>query len=172
MSMKGRVLGLPILFAFFLVMGTSVFTAPNAVQAAGETDAEYIVKSGDSLGKISQAFYGSQAQYKKILDANRELIGDGNLIYPGQKLRIPAAASAEADWRYHDIVDVAFVQQYAKLPQPENVMIIDSRPKQAKDDNGYIPTAVSIPDSQFDKMTDKLPQDKNTLLIFYCQGPT
>ena len=30
--------------------------------------------------------------------------------------------------------------------------------------------AVSIPDSQFDKMTDKLPADKDALLIFYCGG--
>jgi rhodanese-related sulfurtransferase len=51
-------------------------------------------------------------------------------------------------------------------------MIIDSRPYQPKYVNGHIPAAVSIPDSQFDKMTDKLPQDKNTLLIFYCEGPT
>jgi hypothetical protein len=32
--------------------------------------------------------------------------------------------------------------------------------------------AVSIPDSQFAKMTDELPKDKAALLIFYCGGPT
>ena len=84
------------------------------------------------------------------------------------------AKTAEKDtsWMYHDIVDVKFVQQYVKMPQPKDVMIIDSRPKKPKYDKGYIPTAVSIPDSQFAKMTDKLPKDKDTLLIFYCQGPT
>ena len=51
-------------------------------------------------------------------------------------------------------------------------MIIDSRPKRAKYDKGYIVTAISIPDTQFDKMVDQLPQKKDTLLIFYCQGPT
>ena len=83
-----------------------------------------------------------------------------------------AVEPAQADWRFHDIVDVAFVQQYAKVPQPQGAMIIDSRPYQPKYANGHIPTAVSIPDSQFDKLTDKLPADKNTLLIFYCGGPT
>ena len=83
-----------------------------------------------------------------------------------------AAEPAKADWLFHDITDVTLVQQYAKVPQPEGAMIIDSRPYQPKYVNGHIPTAVSIPDSQFDKMTDKLPQDKNTLLIFYCGGPT
>ena len=83
-----------------------------------------------------------------------------------------AKAGESTDWKFHDIVDVAFVQQYAKLPLTEEVMIIDSRPYKPKYAKGHIPTAVSIPDSQFDKMTDQLPADKNALLIFYCQGPT
>jgi 3-mercaptopyruvate sulfurtransferase SseA len=82
------------------------------------------------------------------------------------------AEPAKADWQFHDIVDVAFVQPYATVPQPEGVMIIDSRPYKPKYANGHIPGAISIPDSQFDKMTDKLPEDKNALLIFYCGGPT
>ena len=53
----------------------------------------------------------------------------------------------------------------------DGVMIIDSRPYKPKYVNGHIPTAVNIPFSQFDKMVDKLPEDKTTLLIFYCGGP-
>ncbi len=81
-------------------------------------------------------------------------------------------AKEDTSWMYHDIVDVKFVQQYVQMPKPKDVMIIDSRPKKAKFDKGYIPTAVNIPDSQFEKMADLLPKDKNSLLIFYCQGPT
>ena len=83
-----------------------------------------------------------------------------------------AAEPVKPDWLFEDIADLALVQQYAKVPQPEGALIIDSRPYKPKYVNGHIPAAVSIPDSQFDKMTDKLPQDKNTLLIFYCEGPT
>jgi hypothetical protein len=84
-----------------------------------------------------------------------------------------APAKTEApDWRFHDIVDVAFVQQHVKVPMTQDVMLIDARPKRAKYDKGHIPMAVSIPDSKFDKMTDKLPKDKTALLIFYCGGPT
>ncbi len=83
----------------------------------------------------------------------------------------PAKAEAAA-WKFHDIVDVKFVQQYAKIPRPEKSLIIDSRPKRPKFDKGYIPAAVSIPDSKFAKMTDQLPADKSAVLIFYCQGPT
>lgn len=78
--------------------------------------------------------------------------------------------AADTSWRFNDIVEVAFVQQYAKVPMAKNVMIIDSRPKRVKYDKGHIPMAVSIPDSQFAKMTDKLPEDKSALLIFYCGG--
>ncbi len=78
--------------------------------------------------------------------------------------------TVQPDWRFHDIVDVGFVAQYAKVPLAEDVMIIDARPKRAKFDKGHIPMAVSIPDSRFDKMTDKLPKDKHALLIYYCGG--
>ena len=33
-----------------------------------------------------------------------------------------------------------------------------------------MPGAISIPDSQFKKLTAKLPQDKNKPLVFYCGG--
>ena len=83
-----------------------------------------------------------------------------------------AEEKATQDWKFHDIVDVEFVQKYVKVPMPEDVMVIDSRPKRSKYDKGHIPLAVNIPDTKFDKMTDKLPENKNTLLIFYCGGPT
>ncbi|NMG28518.1 rhodanese-like domain-containing protein [Aromatoleum evansii] len=81
----------------------------------------------------------------------------------------PAAAEAKAGW-YSRIVDADFVARYAVLPKPDGVQIIDSRPTARKYDPGHIPTALSLPDSQFDKLADKLPQDKATLLIFYCDG--
>ena len=83
-----------------------------------------------------------------------------------------AKTDKQVDWKFHSIVDVDFVMEQVKVPMPEGVMIIDARPKRAKYDKGHIPMAVNIPDSQFDKMTAKLPADKNALLIFYCQGPT
>jgi hypothetical protein len=93
--------------------------------------------------------------------------------YAGRAMAAEAAKDSKGeDWKYHTIVDVKFVMQYAVMPQPKNVMIVDVRPKQPKFDNGYIPTAINIPMSKFDEMTDKLPPDKNALLIFYCEGPT
>lgn len=84
-----------------------------------------------------------------------------------------AAQTAEKpDWKFHSIVDEAFVQTSAVMPPPKGVMIIDSRPYKPKYVNGYIPTAINLPDSQFEELKGKLPEDKNALLIFYCDGPT
>ena len=51
----------------------------------------YIIKSGDTLSAIAQHFYKDASKYPKIFDANREVIKDANLIFPGQKIRIPPA---------------------------------------------------------------------------------
>jgi len=98
------------------------------------------------------------------------LVGFGCATAP--KTPEATAAAEDTSWKFHSIVDTAFVQQYAKVPVPADTMIIDSRPKRPKFDKGYIPSAVSIPDSQFDKMIGMLPENKEALLIFYCQGPT
>ncbi|MDJ0668511.1 MAG: rhodanese-like domain-containing protein [Desulfobacterales bacterium] len=81
-----------------------------------------------------------------------------------------ATAEADTSWQYPQIVDAAFVGQYAKVPMPEDAMIIDSRPHKPKYVKGHIPMAVSMPYTQFDKLTHLLPENKDTLLIFYCGG--
>jgi nucleoid-associated protein YgaU len=56
----------------------------------------YEVKSGDTLSKISKQFYGDANKYNVIFEANRPMLKDADEIYPGQRLRIPAAAGATA----------------------------------------------------------------------------
>lgn len=61
------------------------FTAPQT-----EEEVEYyVVNPGDSLSKIAKNFYGNAMKYPEIFEANKEVIKDPDLIYPGQKLRIP-----------------------------------------------------------------------------------
>jgi len=79
---------------------------------------------------------------------------------------------AKPTWVFHDIVDVEFVKANRSVPMPKNVMLVDSRPYKGKYVKGHIPGAINIPFSQFDKNIDKLPKDKDSILIFYCQGPT
>lgn len=49
----------------------------------------YTIVSGDSLSKIARKYYGNAMDYPKLFEANREVIKDADLIYPGQKIRIP-----------------------------------------------------------------------------------
>ena len=64
-------------------------------------------------------------------------------------------------------VSPAFVKKQLDAKAP--ITLIDSRPKARKYDKGHVPGAISIPDSEFDKLTDKLPTDKTASLIFYCE---
>jgi rhodanese-related sulfurtransferase len=82
-----------------------------------------------------------------------------------------AESAAKPDWFFTDIVDISFVKQHVQVPMAENIMLIDSRPKRAKYDLGHIPMAISIPDMEFDENAGKLPNNKENLLIFYCEGP-
>jgi len=79
------------------------------------------------------------------------------------------ATDVKKGW-YRNIVEYAYVAEFAVIPKKKGVAIIDARPTARKYDKGHIPGAVSIPDRTFDKMTDLLPEDKSTQLIFYCGG--
>ncbi len=47
------------------------------------------VKSGETLSRIAQQYYGDARLYPRIFDANRDVLKDPNMIRVGQKLRIP-----------------------------------------------------------------------------------
>ncbi len=49
----------------------------------------YTIQRGDSLSKIAKKYYGNAMKYPVIFEANREVIKDPDLIYPGQVIRIP-----------------------------------------------------------------------------------
>lgn len=89
---------------------------------------------------------------------------------------VPPVAAAEVqdvqpkDGWYKNLVDFEFMKQQVEIPPKPGVAIIDARPAARKYDVGHIPGAINIPETQFDKHVDKLPADKNTLLIFYCEG--
>ncbi|MBN2699488.1 MAG: peptidoglycan-binding protein LysM [Bacteroidales bacterium] len=49
----------------------------------------YTVKKGDYLSKIAKQVYGNANKYNIIFEANKPMLKDPNLIYPGQVLVIP-----------------------------------------------------------------------------------
>lgn len=60
--------------------------APAGPSAGGRT---YTVKAGDSLSKIAKREYGDASQWKRIHEANKDLIKNPDLIHPGQTLKLP-----------------------------------------------------------------------------------
>jgi nucleoid-associated protein YgaU len=60
----------------------------HAPPQSGKVD-YYVIQQGDTLSAVAKKFLGNANDYPKIFEANREVIKDPNLIYPGQKIRIP-----------------------------------------------------------------------------------
>ena len=61
---------------------------PTGTVGLGKT---YVVVQGDSLSKIARREYGDANKWRTIFEANKDLINDPDLIYPGQELTIPGA---------------------------------------------------------------------------------
>ena len=57
--------------------------------APGQRVEYYVIQKGDTLSKIAKQYLANAMDYPKIFEANREVIKDPDLIYAGQKIRIP-----------------------------------------------------------------------------------
>jgi len=67
------------------------------------------------------------------------------------------------------LVSISEVTVRELIDGKANAVIVDARPARVFAE-GAVPTAVNIPDTFFDKMTNKLPTAKDTPLVFYCGG--
>lgn len=54
-----------------------------------EVPKSYVVKSGDTLSKISEKFYGTANRWNDIFQANRDILTSARFLREGQKLLIP-----------------------------------------------------------------------------------
>lgn len=79
---------------FSNVQGGGSSTAPAPATAEPKVEdatRTYTVVKGDSLSRIAKQHYGNANKWRRIYEANRDVIKDPDLIYPGQSLRIPEA---------------------------------------------------------------------------------
>ena len=71
-----------------VVAGSS--SAPETTAASAPAAGRiYVVVKGDTLSQIAEREYGDASRWREIYQANRATIKNPNLIYPGQKLRLP-----------------------------------------------------------------------------------
>jgi nucleoid-associated protein YgaU len=61
-------------------------TEPTNITPTGKT---YTVVKGDSLSRIAKREYGDAGKWRRIFEANKDVIENPDLIEPGQDLIIP-----------------------------------------------------------------------------------
>ena len=63
--------------------------ASSTAQETGAAYKSYTIQSGDSLSKIAKREYGDANDWRRIFEANQDVIKDADKIYPGQVIKIP-----------------------------------------------------------------------------------
>lgn len=64
-------------------------TGDGKAEDRGDRPESYVVQEGDSLYKIARRFYGKEAEWKKIRDANKATISTDGRVKAGQTIVLP-----------------------------------------------------------------------------------
>ena len=64
---------------------------PSSVDLDPTKPRTYTVAKGDSLSKIAKALMGDAQKWRALYEANKDIIKNPDLIYPGQVLKIPVS---------------------------------------------------------------------------------
>src|SRR5690349_16515322 len=100
MAIAGALIAAPAAHAATRVPARATATAVRAVTDAlvvhHEPARRYTVKPGDTLSSIAQRFYGSSARWNWLFQANRSVIKNPDMIFPGQVLSVPSKPPARA----------------------------------------------------------------------------
>jgi LysM repeat protein len=69
--------------------GSTLAAVTDALVIHHEPTRRYTVRPGDTLSSIAQRFYGHAADWHWVYQANRSVVHDADMIFPGQVLTIP-----------------------------------------------------------------------------------
>lgn len=77
--------------AMVLALSLCVGLAVPTFAASGKEDSTvtHMVSRGDNLSKLAQIYYGNRFEWKRIYEANKDIVKNPNLIFVGQELVIP-----------------------------------------------------------------------------------
>jgi nucleoid-associated protein YgaU len=64
-------------------------TAPDKEVPLTGSGRIYTVVEGDSLSRIAKRELGDAGRWREIFEANSDIVKNPDLIFPGQKLRLP-----------------------------------------------------------------------------------
>ncbi len=105
-----------------------------------------------------EALKGTPAMRVHYKQVGKDKVATEIVVKP--KIKVPDDQLMQVE----ELVDLV-----AKGPENGGYTLFDSRPPTGYS-KGHIPTAVSLPFAKMTEMEDKLPKDKNRLIIFYCEG--
>lgn len=135
----------------------------------GIDSAKEIVRFDEKTLKVVDADEVRKVEHLRDVRSNHE----ARIAYverDGQKWATEVRFKGPVKVAKEDLVDYAFVRKLVDQGGG-NFMLIDSRPL-PRFQQGTIPGAVNVPYPAWDKFVNRLPADKNTLLVFFCQGVT
>ena len=69
--------------------GGTLSAVTDALVVHHEPTRRYTVRPGDTLSSIAQRFYGHAADWRLLYQANRSVVHDPDMIFPGEVLKIP-----------------------------------------------------------------------------------
>jgi LysM repeat protein len=95
----------------FATRTVAITAAKPARHTTVAKNSYYRVRSGDSLSKIADQYYQNADDWQYLYHENDTTLSDPNLIYPGQRLLIPATVPAQ-----YSLSD--YVPRHAKPVQP------------------------------------------------------
>jgi hypothetical protein len=126
--------------------------------------AAWLVKFDDDTKLIGTEKFSKIPKEKEIAVSYVEK--DGGPYAASVSVKPPAKLPEEKLIKVDELAELVEVG-----PEKGNFLLVDSRPA-PRYHEGHLPGAISIYDAEFDKMTDKLPKEKDALVVFYCAGVT
>ncbi len=140
---------------------TSVSKKPGIIQLQ-IGPATWLVKYDDNTKLVGAEKFSEIPKEKEIAiiftERNGELYANSLSVKPPAK--VPEEKLIKVD---------AVAKLVESGPEKGNFTLVDSRPA-PRFNEGHIPGALSLYDADFDKSIEKLPGEKDRLLIFYCAG--
>jgi len=150
-------------------------TLRGFMKAGSQTDNSFAVQVDKETWEVS---YDASTKMAKNLTSAKELADDRIVMVKikeeGGKT-VATSLTYKTPYKYSDPAHVAEVSDVAALlkkdPKKANYVILDVRGVGYYQE-GHLPGAVVIPNYRFSKYMDRLPKDKNTQIVTYCNGYT
>lgn len=126
---------------------------------------DYVVKKNDWLSKLALRFYGNMMKYDIIYEANRDIISDPDLIYPGQRLKIPTVENSDRSYACQPSSPFKFNEKCEKLGTREGVALSEIASESYTGKQGYffvdfcLTRTISVPSSWKSNRTSSMREE-------------